>query len=220
MLAPGYVRRMGLPTDSQCQEAPERGRSRTPKPTRVAVPFGGEPYRPPLHRSSLMVHIPRTRSSQSMHRTNRVPPKGPSPDRSEPGALEDAIHEAYARGDLRQCLQWVLEMQGVYLEWDDPRLDTVTEDDLCFSEQTGMGPDATLEERARAEAYWAMRRAEDDEMQRSWELTASQAERDAAKRLRDQFEAEQRRRDARVQYFRAPRPDRVPSIASSSQLQP
>ena len=201
----------------QHQELERRGRSRTPKPTPMAVASGGSIPHPSHYRHSRNVHStapPRRR--QSKHYTSRPPqpppPKGKSPDRSEPGALEDAIHEAHARGDLRQCLQWVLELQGVYLDWDDPRLDTVTEDDLCFAESAGMGPDATPEERARAEQYWAMRQAEEDEAQRVWELTATEEEKAASRRLRGQLDAEQKKRDARAQYFRAPRRDKVAAL--------
>ena len=198
----------------------ERGRSRTPKSTPIAMALGGPPPHLSRHRLStnnVQVHSVGThhlhRQTPAYHPPRRRPPppprKGKSPDRSEPGALEDAIHEAHARGDLRQCLQWVLELQGVYLDWDDPRLDTVTEDDLCFAESAGMGPNATPEERARAEKYWAMRQAEEDEARRVWELTATEEEKKVSRRLRAQLEAEQRKRDARAEYFRAPRKDKV-----------
>ena len=194
----------------------ERGRSRTPKPTPIALgshtphryhhhhgPHTQVPSKAPLHHRQTAYRAP----------CRPPPPKGRSPDRSEPGALEDAIHEAHARGDLRQCLQWVLELQGIYLDWDDPRLDTVTEDDLCFAESAGMGPNATPEERARAEKEWAMRKAEEDEARRVWELTATEEEKKVSRRLRAQLEAEQRKRDARAQYFKAPRQDKMAAIS-------
>ncbi|KAF8527684.1 hypothetical protein JB92DRAFT_2865841 [Gautieria morchelliformis] len=181
----------------------ERGRSRTPKSAPIAVTYAGN--EPDLHRRSYRANVHPAR----LPHTPPPPRKRKSPDRSEPGALEDAIHEAHADGDLRQCLQWVLELQGVYLDWDDPRLDTVTEDDLCFAESAGMGPDATPEERARAEQNWAMRKAEEDEARRVWELTATAEEKAVSRKLRAQLEAEQKARDARAQYFRAPRHDKM-----------
>jgi len=195
----------------------ERGRSRTPKATPIA-----SGHMPDLHRrrhSTTTQVLPNTtlHNRQIVPRVSRPPPrpppKGKSPDRSEPGALEHAIHEAHARGNLRQCLQWVLELQGVYLDWDDPRLDTVTEDDLCFAESAGMGPNATPEQRARAEQDWAIKKAEEDEARRVWELTATAEEKAVSRRLRARLEAEQRKRDARAQYFKAPRQDKMAAIS-------
>ncbi|KAF8581754.1 hypothetical protein K439DRAFT_1635922 [Ramaria rubella] len=197
------------------RQEPERGRSRTPKATPIGL--GGSSSRGHSRHSTSVELLTTSKSVQRrvMHRPpplrRRPPPKGESPDRSQPGALEDAIREAHGRGDLRQCLQWVLELQGVYLDWDDPRLDTVTEDDLCFAECAGMGPDATQEERARAEQYWEAKKAEEEESRRVWELTATPKDREMSRRIRGQIEAEQQRRDARAQYFRAPRQGKPPT---------